>query len=40
MDKRTISKSPIHGLHRVGDIIKELYPKLIFNNNGNRQNGT
>lgn len=40
MDKKSIPQNPIHGLHRVGDIIKELYPKLIFNKNGNKQNGT
>ena len=40
MDKKVIPKSPIHGLHRVGDIIKELYPELILINNGNWQNGT
>lgn len=29
MDKETIPKGKIHGLHKVGDIIKVLYPEFI-----------
>lgn len=29
MDKKTIPKDKVHGLHKVGDIIKVLYPELI-----------